>query len=207
MLSLHRTLVLAVGLLAGAAASQAYSAPAHAPGRATAMVTGRITSQPIGHYDFCKTYRDECRPVAKPAAAPRVTDYGWTVVKEVNEAVNFSIMPKTDVEIYGREEVWAYPDIAGDCEDYVLLKRHMLIERGFSPGDVLITVVRKPDGEGHAVLTLRSADGDYVLDNLEDEVKPWTATPYRYLKRQSSENSGRWVTIENGSDVLVGSVQ
>jgi predicted transglutaminase-like cysteine proteinase len=207
MLSLHRTLVLAVGVLAGAAASQAYSAPAQAPGRATTMVTGRITSQPIGHYDFCKSHRDECRPVSSAAAAPRVTDYGWSVVHEVNEAVNYSIMPKTDLEIYGREEVWAYPDIAGDCEDYVLLKRHMLMERGFSAADLLITVVRKPDGEGHAVLTLRSAEGDYVLDNLEDEVKPWTATPYRYLKRQSSENSGRWVTIENGSDLLVGSVR
>jgi hypothetical protein len=49
----------------------------------------------------------------------------------------------------------------------------MLIERGFSPADVLITVVRKPDGEGHAVLTLRTSEGDFVLDNLVDEVKHW----------------------------------
>ncbi len=210
MVSLHRTMVLAVGMLAAAAASQASSAPASSevvPARTIAMKTGRITSQPIGHYDFCKSYRDECGPVSRPAAAPRVTDYGWKVVHEVNEAVNFSIMPKTDMEIYGDEEVWAYPDVAGDCEDYALLKRHMLMERGFSAADLLITVVRKPDGEGHAVLTLRTADGDYVLDNLEDQVVAWTETPYRFLKRQSSENSGRWVTIENGSDLLVGSVR
>ena len=214
MISLHRTMVLAVGVLAGAAANQAASAPAlsasvtpDVPARTIAMNTGRITSQPIGHYDFCKAYRSECGPVSKPAAPPRVTDYGWKVIHEVNQAVNFSIMPRTDIEIYGEEEVWAYPDVAGDCEDYALLKRHMLIERGFSAGDLLVTVVRKPDGEGHAVLTLRTAEGDYVLDNLEDEVLAWTDTPYRYLKRQSSENSGRWVTIENGTDLLVGSVE
>ena len=171
------------------------------------MQTGRLTSQPIGHFEFCKRHTDECRQVGNAAAAPRVTDYGWDVVREVNAAVNFSIMPKTDLELFGKEEVWVYPETAGDCEDYVLLKRHMLIERGFSPADVLITVVRKPDGEGHAVLTLRTSDGDYVLDNLEDDVKPWRDTPYRYLKRQDSANSGRWVTIENGSDVLVGALR
>ena len=171
------------------------------------MLVGRITSQPIGHYEFCKLHGSECQAVSGAGAAPRVTDYGWEVVREVNTAVNFSVMPKTDMELYGKDEVWAYPDVAGDCEDYVLLKRHMLIERGFSEADVLITVVRKPDGEGHAVLTLRTADGDFILDNLVDEVKSWHDTPYRYLKRQASNNSGRWVTIENGSDVLVGSVR
>jgi len=174
---------------------------------APSMVTGRITSQPIGHYEFCKTNGTECQTVTDASSAPRVTDYGWDVVREVNAAVNFSVMPKTDLELYGREEVWSYPDVAGDCEDYVLLKRHMLIERGFSAADLLITVVRKPDGEGHAVLTLRTADGDFVLDNLEDGIKLWTETPYRYLKRQASSNSGRWVTIENSADVLVGSVR
>lgn len=171
------------------------------------METGRITSQPIGHYEFCKQFSAECAPVKGSGVAPKVTDYGWDVVREINRAVNFSVMPKTDLELFGKEEVWTYPEIAGDCEDYVLLKRHMLIERGFSPADVLITVVRKPDGEGHAVLTLRTTEGDFVLDNLEDEVKIWRETPYRYLKRQASNNSGRWVTIENGSDVMVGALK
>ena len=53
--------------------------------------------------------------------------------------------------------------------------------------DLLITVVRKPDGEGHAVLTVRTDKGDYVLDNLTDTVKPWEETGYRYLKRQSTD--------------------
>ena len=172
----------------------------------SSMVVGEITSQPIGHYEFCKRNREECRGSGAHTAPPRVTEFGWTVVHDVNESVNYAVLPMTDYEIHGREEVWSYPDVVGDCEDYVLLKRAMLIERGFSASDLLITVVRKPNGEGHAVLTLRTADGDFVLDNLEDEVKVWTETPYTYLKRQASFHAGRWVDIENGDELMVGSI-
>jgi len=173
---------------------------------ALSMQTGAITSQPIGHYEFCQKYRSECEIKSKSTTAPRVTDFGWSVIRQVNLAVNREITPMTDMDLYGKDEVWAYPDTAGDCEDFVLLKRKRLMEKGFSPSDLLITVVRKPDGEGHAVLTVRTAQGDFILDNLENDVKLWTKTPYRFLKRQASFNTGRWVTIENGAEVLVGSV-
>ncbi|CUX37531.1 transglutaminase-like cysteine peptidase [Agrobacterium genomosp. 3] len=171
------------------------------------MVTGGITSQPIGHYEFCQKYSDECNIRNKMTPPPRVTEYGWGVIREINTSVNTTIVAMTDQEIYGKDEVWEYPTTAGDCEDFVLLKRKKLIERGFSVADLLITVVRKPDGEGHAVLTLRTTDGDYILDNLTDDVKLWTDTNYTYLKRQASFNTGRWVSIEDGRDVLVGALR
>ena len=170
------------------------------------MQTGAITSQPIGHYEFCQTHASECNIKSRSATAPRVTDFGWSVIREVNVAVNHEITPMTDMDLFGKDEVWAYPEQAGDCEDFVLLKRKRLIEKGFSVADLLITVVRKPDGEGHAVLTVRTAQGDFILDNLEDDVKLWTKTSYRFLKRQASTNTGRWVTIENGAEVVVGPV-
>ena len=173
---------------------------------ALSMQTGAITSQPIGHYEFCQTHRPECEIKTKSTVAPRVTDFGWSVIRQVNLAVNSEITPMTDMDLFGKDEVWAYPEGAGDCEDFVLLKRKRLMEKGFSPSDLLITVVRKPDGEGHAVLTVRTAQGDFILDNLENDVKLWSKTPYRFLKRQASFNAGRWVTIENGAEVLVGSV-
>ncbi|MCY1373525.1 hypothetical protein D3C81_1974220 [compost metagenome] len=73
--------------------------------------------------------------------------------------------------------------------------------------DLLITVVRKPDGEGHAVLTVRTDRGDFVLDNLTDEVLRWDETEYTYLKRQAANNTGRWVTIESQDNLLVGAVK
>ena len=177
-----------------------------APAQNRSMVIGDVTSQPIGHYDFCQTHRNECGPNRNVGPAA-LTAANWTMVRSVNTTVNETITPMTDKEIYGKDEVWAYPTTAGDCEDFALLKRRILIQRGISPANLLITVVRKPDGEGHAVLTLRTTDGDYVLDNLNSEVKPWFQTPYSFIKRQASNNAGRWVTIENGNDVLVGALR
>ena len=198
-----------IGAKAGATAffallissSSAFTAPASA----LSMKTGGVTSQPIGHYEFCQSHKSECRAGVRTAPA-KVTDFGWSIVREINASVNRDITPMTDKELHGVDEIWSYPDGAGDCEDFVLLKRRMLMEKGFAAGDLLITVVRKPDGEGHAVLTLRTAQGDYILDNLNNEVKLWTETPYRYLKRQASFHAGRWVSIENGDAVMVSSV-
>ena len=172
-----------------------------------AMVTGGITSQPIGHYEFCQKYMSECDIRSKLTPPPRVTEYGWKVVRDINKEVNSTIIAMTDLEVYGKDEAWEYPKTAGDCEDFVLLKRRKLMERGLAVSDLLITVVRKPDGEGHAVLTLRTNDGDFILDNLSDDVKLWTDTNYTYLKRQASFNTGRWVSIEDGRDVLVGALR
>ncbi|THV24029.1 transglutaminase-like cysteine peptidase [Peteryoungia ipomoeae] len=172
------------------------------------MITGHVTSQPIGHYEFCQTYPYECSIRTRSTVAPKVTDHGWETIRKINDEVNRSIIPMTDLEIHGKEELWVYPVLAGDCEDFALLKRKKLQKAGFSLADLLITVVRKPDGEGHAVLTVRTQSGDFVLDNLHEEVKLWSETRYTFLKRQSSTDTGRWVTIENGSsEVLVGALR
>lgn len=174
---------------------------------ASSMQTGALTSQPIGHFEFCKKSVAECR--IKSVSVPPLASGPKTIalIKSVNERVNAAILPETDADVYGKDEVWAYPSVAGDCEDYVLLKRRILMNRGISPANLLITVVRKPDGEGHAVLTVRTKVGDFILDNLNDSVRPWEETGYKYLKRQSSEHTGHWVTIEGPKDVLVGSVK
>ncbi|MET3599573.1 transglutaminase-like cysteine peptidase [Martelella mangrovi] len=172
------------------------------------MPIGGITSQPIGHFEFCQAHRSECRAHRGNTGPARLTDYGWQAVQTINLSVNATIEPVTDEELYGREEVWSYPkNGAGDCEDFVLEKRRRLIKAGFSATDLLITVVRKPNGEGHAVLTLRSTQGDYVLDNLSDEILPWSETPYTFLKRQASFDSGRWVKVETGRDLPVAALR
>jgi len=199
-----------IGAKAGTAAflallvssSSAFTAPASA----LSMKTGGVTSQPIGHYEFCQSHKSECRAGARNQAPAKVTEFGWATVRQINARVNRDITPMTDKELYGKDEFWTYPGDAGDCEDFVLLKRRMLMEKGFAAGDLLITVVRKPDGEGHAVLTLRTTQGDFILDNLNNDVKLWTETSYRYLKRQASFHAGRWVSIENGDAVMVSSV-
>lgn len=171
------------------------------------MTTGGLTSQPIGHYEFCKRTPDECSIRSRNVMPEKMNHDFWQLIVSINSSDNQKIKPLTDMVIYGVEEYWAYPDKVGDCEDYVLLKRRDLMQAGISPANLLITVVRKPDGEGHAVLTVRTDKGDFVLDNLVDGVKNWSETEYTYLKRQATNNTGRWVSIEAPTNILVGSVQ
>jgi predicted transglutaminase-like cysteine proteinase len=175
---------------------------------ADTMTTGGITSQPIGHYEFCKRLPEECSIHPRDLSPARMTPALWKELVSVTVGVNAAVKPMSDLEIYGKDEYWAYPDKGvGDCEDYVLEKRRRLNRLGLSLADLLITVVRKPDGEGHAVLTVRTSKGDFILDNLTDRVRLWDETGYRYLKRQAVDNTGRWVSIRDDQQVLVGSVQ
>lgn len=157
----------ASGVIPAAAAAE--KASAFQP--ASAMVVGGLTSQPIGHYEFCKANPAECSIRSADLAPARLSDKLWKRIVGINAAVNKAVKPMNDSDVYGRDEVWAYPKGRGDCEDYVLEKRRELNAAGLPLSDLLITVVKKPDGEGHAVLTLRTEEGDFILDNLNNSVR------------------------------------
>jgi len=172
-----------------------------------AMLTGGITSQPIGHYEFCQRLPAECSIRQFDQGPVVASDKIWSLVASVNAQVNRAVKPLSDFDIYGKDEHWTYPDQGvGDCEDYALEKRRKLATLGISLSNLLITVVRKPDGEGHAVLTVRTDRGDFILDNLNDDLRPWHKTGYSFLKRQSSTHTGRWVTLREEQNMLVGAV-
>jgi predicted transglutaminase-like cysteine proteinase len=172
------------------------------------MHTGGRTTQPIGHYEFCQREPQECRQKTPKQAPVELTRKLWAAMIEINNAVNASVSPRTDMEMWGKEEVWSYPTNIGDCEDYALEKRRRLMALGVHAGDLLMTVARQKNGDGHAVLTVRTSHGDFILDNLEQRVLAWSDTEYTYLKRQSERNSGAWVSVDDSrSTVAVGSVR
>lgn len=119
----------------------------------------------------------------------------WAELDRINRQVNASVVPVTDFELYGQEEMWTYPNRYGDCEDYALLKRLMLIQHGWAPESLLMTVVWDENGDGHAVLTVTTSAGDLVLDNKRDEILRWQSTGYVFEKRQSTQGRGRWVWL------------
>ncbi len=169
-------------------------------------ILGRA-SQPIGHYEYCKTYRRDCSIRASSKQPVKLNRKRWSEMVRVNAHANNSVTPATDLEYYKREEVWAYPKKYGDCEDYVLLKRKLLMDSGWPASTLLITVVTLPNGDGHAVLTVRTDRADYALDNLNGKILPWNKTEYRYLKRQSARHSGRWETIDDPRFNIVGAIR
>lgn len=167
------------------------------PGERVAYLSvGEPTRAPIGWVEFCVEYKSDCN--TKPSAARDVvlTAKAWADLVKVNNWVNDTIKPVTDLDHWGVVERWSYPDDGrGDCEDYVLLKRRLLMQAGWPREALLITVVRDKKNEGHAVLTVKTNLGEFILDNQETEVLPWNKTGYRFVKRQSQSDQNTWVSL------------
>ena len=164
--------------------------------RASFATVGDVTRAPIGWIEFCVEYKGECD--TKPSQ-PRdivLTPKAWADMVKVNNWVNETVKPETDLDHWDVVERWNYPDDGyGDCEDYVLQKRKMLIKAGWPREALLITVVRDKKGDGHAVLTVKTNRGEFVLDNQENQVLAWERTGYRFIKRQSQSDPNQWVAL------------
>jgi predicted transglutaminase-like cysteine proteinase len=151
---------------------------------------------PYGFVRFCDGEPEECAGGDANDARYDATPEGLIELDQVNRAINKAIEPATDLEVYGVNELWTLPDVKGDCEDFALLKRHTLMARGWPASSLLLTVVRDEKNEGHAILTARTTQGDFVLDNKTDEVRLWNQTPYHFVMRQSYINPRVWVSLD-----------
>jgi predicted transglutaminase-like cysteine proteinase len=181
--------------LAWAAAAEAGSGPLP---RASYASVGPSTSVPYGWVDFCRRERAECLEPVLPALDINLTAATWAKIDRVNRMVNQAIEPVTNLEHWGTMlDHWDYPfDGKGDCKVYALYKRKLLIDMGFPRQALLMTIVRDLDDEGHTILTIKTNRGEFVLDNLSEEIRPWDATGYHYIKRQSQENPNVWVALD-----------
>ena len=180
---------IALVFLAAATASMAQERPLF-------ISAGDSTRAPIGWIEFCTETPREC---AGRPTQPRdvvLNTQAWKDLERVNLWVNTHVKPMTDMEHWGVVEKWSYPDDGyGDCEDYVLQKRRMLIQAGWPREALLITVVRDKHGDGHAILTVKTDKGEYILDNQVDEILLWSDTGYRFVKRQSQSDPNVWVSL------------
>jgi predicted transglutaminase-like cysteine proteinase len=165
-------------------------------GKPAFLTIGNPTSIPYGWVDFCYRYKTECDTAVQKPVSAELTSENLKLIESVNTHVNTTIIPKSDMEHWGVIDQWDYPsDGYGDCEDYALLKRKMLIKAGLPRQSLLITVVRDREGEGHAILTVHTNRGDIILDNLNNDVKLWHETGYAFVKRQDAQNQNQWVEL------------
>lgn len=205
MLALLSGTVALAGVDSRAAAPESETVIAKSSDRArvvSAVMSIRgLTSAPPGYRAFCRRHPRECQGQSGHVRASgdnrriSLTAERWIMLMAVNSYINDRITPKTDLELYGVEERWTLPEAAGDCEDYVLLKRRELIKRGWPRSALLITVVLDENNSGHAVLTVRTAQGDFVLDNKHSRVLLWRDVPYTFIKRQSYRSPSLWVAL------------
>jgi predicted transglutaminase-like cysteine proteinase len=178
-----------VALLASAAITQAQE-------QARSIGIGGVTSPPIGWTEFCIEYAPECDTAPSVPRDVVLSTRALLELKRINVAVNSTIKPMTDMDHWGVVERWNYPDDGyGDCEDYALQKRKLLMEAGWPREALLMTVVRDQNGNGHAVLTVKSDRGEYILDNQTTDILSWEDTGYRFVKRQSQFDPNVWVSL------------
>jgi len=132
---------------------------------------------------------------AKSAARSPVvvlTSERMAELRQINSHVNSTITEVSDMEQYGREDVWTLPVSGkGDCEDFALLKRKLLIQRGWPASALSITVGATSQGEAHAVLLVTTDRGQYVLDNLTSSILPPSQTGHVFYSRQTGRG---WIS-------------
>ena len=95
--------------------------------------------------------------------------------------LTFLVIPAIAAAIFGRLQSLAATAIGG-------------LVAGITEA-LLITVVRDKKGEGHAVLTVKTDKGEFILDNQNETVVAWTETGYRFVKRQSQGDPNQWVSL------------
>jgi predicted transglutaminase-like cysteine proteinase len=178
-------------------------------GKLYEVAEAQTKSPPIGWVQFCQTYKGECDTKPLPPRDIVLSGQALNDLKRVNLWVNHNIKPETDMDHYGMIQWWRYPDDgAGACHSYALLKRRILMRAGWPRQALLMTIVHEANGEGHAVLTVATDRGDFILDNLTDEIHLWSKTPYRYYKRQSQADPNVWVWLNDfQSDVPTSTVR
>jgi predicted transglutaminase-like cysteine proteinase len=190
---------LCSGLLGGAAqAAQAIQA-AEAALPLPAIEAGATplgTAKPLAAWvTFCQSYAGECAVDRSEPARISLTPALWSTIVSVNKRVNKSVRAMTDQDHLGTPDRWDLAeDGIGDCEDFQLLKRHLLVAAGLPRRAMRMTVVIDEKGEGHAVLTLITDRGDLVLDNKTGQILPWHRTGYVFVKRESQDATA-WVSL------------
>ncbi|WP_372574400.1 transglutaminase-like cysteine peptidase [Ruegeria jejuensis] len=150
---------------------------------------------PSGANDLCRSYAWAC---AGSRGQRLDSALEFDLVRQVNRQVNAVTRDVTDRQQYNMEEKWALPTrMGGDCEDFALLKKRDLIRLGVDPRRLLLATVLDRRRNAHAVLIYRSSQGDLVLDNLSNQIRPWKATGYIFLRMQDPRRPRSWVGVQN----------
>ncbi|WP_052954933.1 transglutaminase-like cysteine peptidase [Microvirga vignae] len=167
------------------------------PGRCGLAIAALLLANP-GHSGSPQAATKSERALG-PTTHVVLTAQRLAVLRQVNQHVNRTITEVSDWEQYGQEDVWTLPASGkGDCEDFALLKRKLLTERGWPNATLLVTAVQTAAGEPHAVLVARTNKGDYALDNKTSEIRPLVATGYRILSQQSQQSPSKWISGSTG---------
>jgi len=174
-------------LCAGPCHSEALGDPApHMPG--FVFEEGPPTLAPFAFIEACNRYRQACR---RKTGQSRValTEGLEQIVFAINERVNHDIVLSREPK--GRDD-WKIDPPKGDCDDFAMTKRKLLMDQGIPPRAISLATGLTPEGVGHVVVVLRTKTGDLVLDNGDDWLKMPSETALQWQRIESEDNPRLW---------------
>jgi predicted transglutaminase-like cysteine proteinase len=163
-------------------------------GHVGALATGATVPGPAGWLNRCMADLASCRSGTDETTVP-ADGRTLELLDQVQRAVNHAIAPQREPP--GRD-LWEMAPARGDCEDYALTKQARLRSAGLPRNAIRLATVELPNGESHAILTVRTTRGTLVLDNLQAEVVPFGALPYRWLAIEEPGEGLRWRELRGG---------
>ncbi|MFK3781082.1 transglutaminase-like cysteine peptidase [Agrobacterium sp. NPDC089420] len=194
---LAKTLAIAAGVAASIATAAsaiplgglAKNPAASRPGQF--MTTTRPTIAPIAFAKFCDNAADQCIRIGDRDTV-ELTKQKRAELQRINAEINTAISYVGELD---GEDEWKLNPASGDCDDYAVTKRQRLLRAGWPSGALRIATARTPTGIGHAVLVVSTSQGDLVLDNRTNVVKPWKSVDLKWIKIQSHENPRVWLKL------------
>ncbi|WP_404399973.1 transglutaminase-like cysteine peptidase [Pelagibacterium halotolerans] len=149
--------------------------------------TGGAFAAPMGFQIFCLRTPPRCTAAANIEVS--LTSDLFELLERVNREVNGAIRPRVR-----ESQIWELGARVGDCKDYAMNKWNRLIEMGVPAGALRLAIGYTKDGIGHAVVVVRTAQGDLVLDNLTNEILAWNEVTHDLIA-MSTSNPRRWTVV------------
>jgi len=145
------------------------------------------------------SFHSEAAPLQGADGRIILTKRVWSQLNKVNRMVNRRVISVSDRENYQSADVWALPLSAGnrrgDCEDYVMEKRHQLLAAGYPMRLLSVALVRTRWGDTHALLLVETDQGTLALDSFSAWINPWWKLDYQWIMRQSPDDPSLWVSV------------
>ncbi|TIV64303.1 MAG: transglutaminase [Mesorhizobium sp.] len=116
----------------------------------------------------------------------------------VNSSINRLIAYREDSAVYGRLDYWAKPSEilehrAGDCEDFAILKMAALLRAGIPAQSMSLVVLQDRRRKFfHAVLSVSTGSGAFILDSLSNNVAMDSDLP-DYVPLYSFSTDRAWI--------------
>lgn len=149
---------------------------------------------PLQHTFFCMKYPSECKSQTEAKAQPVPKAIRIRELQQVNATVNQAI---SSVQLQPSPlKQWTIFPRMGDCGDYAVTKRHVLLSRGWPSSHLLLAeVVLRRTGVHHLILIAKTRNENVVLDNLRSEVLPLKDIfrDYFMIRIEASDNPVFWI--------------